>query len=135
MTRLLIGDLAQFLILDPGVSAIVGSRCYPQTLPQAPVFPALSYIQIDAVRVRELEGPAGKARRRIQIDSWAKTNIERWELADAVRSALDGFSGMMGSTEIGSVNMQDERAFFDEEASIVGVYRVAQDFIIAHTED
>ncbi len=132
--RLLIGDLAQFLIRDAGVSAIIGVRCYPAPLPQSPVYPALSYGQIDAVRVRAVEGPAGKVRRRVQIDSWAKTNPERWELADAVRTALDGFRGMMGSTEIGSVDMQNETAFFEEQAGTVGIYRVAQDFIIGHLE-
>lgn len=130
-----IGDLAQFLVRATDVAALIGVRVYPRQLPQAVTVPALSYFQVDAIRVRELDGPAGKVRRRIQIDSWARTHTEAWNLADAVRLALDGFSGMMGSTDVGSVNMQNEIEFFEPDAGTVGLYRVMQDYIIGHLED
>jgi hypothetical protein len=128
------GDLFYFLTTDAGVAAIIASRCYPVSLPQPTTFPALSYSQVDAVRVRNVDGPAGKVRRRISVNSWALSDIEVWQLAEAVRAALDGFDGMMGSSEIGSIILVTEIPFFEEEAGTVGVHRVMQDYQIGHKE-
>lgn len=135
MTNPLVSDLHQFLVADAGISALVGRRVYPQNLPQAVTYPAISYEQISGVRVRNLLGPGGKVRRRIAINLWASTNIEVWNLADTVRRALDGFDGWMGSTFVGSTRLDNEVAFEEEEAGTVGEHRVLQDYILAHLED
>jgi hypothetical protein len=134
MANPLLKDLFSFLTRDPNITALIGLRCHPTNLPQAPTFPALSYAQIDATRVRELEGPAGKVRRRVSISSWARNSIGVWVLADTVRVALDGFAGMMGDTEIGSVILENEIPFFEEQAGTVGIHRVMQDYQLAHIE-
>lgn len=135
MTNPLVGDLKAFLAADSGVQAIVSGRLYPRVLPQNVTYPAISYDQVSGVRVRDLLGPSGKVRRRITVNSWASTNIGAWNLADAVRQALDGFDGMMGSTFVGSVILDNEIAFIEDEAGTVGVHRVLQDYIVAHAED
>lgn len=131
---ILTGDLYSFLTRDTGIAALVVARCYPTSLPQAPTFPALTYEQVDAVRVRAVYGPAGKVRRRITVNSWALTQSAVWELAEAVRAALDGFSGTMGSSEIGSTILETEIPFFEDEAGVVGIHRVMQDYQIGHKE-
>src|SRR5262245_32166531 len=128
-------DFAQWLLTRPTISAIVSSRVYPLEPPQAPTFPLLTYFVVDSVRVREITlGPAGKVRRRVQVDSFAETHSGAWALAEAVREALDGYRGGMGATEITSVDMENEFLLSENEAGTVGVYRVTQDFIIGHLE-
>jgi hypothetical protein len=135
MTNPLVGDLKQFLAADAGIAALVGSRIYPARLPQAVTYPALSYEQVSGIRVRDLLGPSGKVRRRVTVNSWALTNIQAFTVADAVRQALDGFDGWMGSTFVVSVILDNEIPLFEEEAGTVGVHRVIQDYIIGHSED
>lgn len=131
----MLADLVAFLGNASAISALVGLRIYPQELPQKPTLPALTYNQISAVRVRELAGPAGKARRRIQIDCWASTYKGAHALADAVRQTLEPFYGSMANTEVGSIMLDNEFDLFEEEAGVTGIYRVMQDYLIAHLED
>ena len=131
---LLTGDLYSFLVRDAAIGAAIGARCYPTILPQAPTYPALTYQEISATRVRDTLGPAGKVRRRIQIDAWAMTHVEAISLGELVRDALDGFRGMMGSTEVGSTILVNELEVFEQEAGTVGIYRLSQDYQIGHLE-
>lgn len=135
MANPLLKDLFSFLTRDPGITALIALRCHPAVLPQAPTFPAISYSQIDATRVRAVAGPAGKVRRRVSINSWARNSIGVWVLADTVRSALDGFAGMMGDTEIGSVILENEIPYFEDQVGTAGIYRVMQDYQLAHIEE
>ena len=131
---ILTGDLYHFLTAAPSIGAVIGTRCYPGRAPQAVSFPALTYHEIDATRVRDTLGPAHKVRRRISINSLASSHTGAVELSELVRLELDGFRGMMGATEVGSTFLITEIAFFEEEAGTVGIYRVMQDYQIGHLE-
>jgi hypothetical protein len=130
----MLADLVSFLEEAPAISAIVEDRIYPQILPQRSTLPAITYNQVSAVRVEDLSGPAGKARRRISINCWAATDTGAEALADAVRQSLNGFHGWMRDTKIGSTRLDEEVYLFEQDAGTVGIYRVVQDFIIAHLE-
>jgi len=130
-------DLVAKLAAESTVTAIVSTRIYPQILPQAPTFPAITYNQVSALRVRDLEGPAGKSRHRISINCWALTYSAARGLADAVRRSIDGYgSSFMSDTWVGSVTLDNEMDLFEEDAGRpnVGIYRVVQDYIISHLE-
>jgi len=130
----MLADFVAFLGNAPAVSAIVSSRIYPQLLPQNPTYPAITYNQVSAVRVHVLAGAGGKARRRISVNCWATTAKAAEALADAVRRSLDGFYGSMRDTNVGSTRIDNEIAFFEEEAGTTGIYRVVQDYIVGHLE-
>jgi hypothetical protein len=130
----MITDLVTFLEDAPAISAIVGSRIYPEALPQKPTYPALTYQLVSAVRVEDLSGPAGKCRRRISINCWAATEIAAYQLADAVRQSLNGFHGWMADTRIQSTRLDNEWSFPESEAGVTGIYRVTQDYIIGYLE-
>ncbi len=123
--------LRAFLLARPSIVALVGARIYPQILPQKPTYPAITYAQASGVRLRILEGPAGRARPRISINSWADTHETMDAVADAVRAALDGYAGPMGDLNVGSVVLDNEFETFEEEARM---HRKLQDYIISHEE-
>lgn len=128
-------DFLNWLSHQSAVTAIVSNRVYPDTLPQSPTFPAITFNQVSRVGVDGLEGSCGKARRRVQINCWATTKKGAWQLADAVRQTLNGFhTGTFADSIIGSVRLDNEVDIFDEESKIAGTYRVVQDYIIAHLE-
>lgn len=131
----MIADFVAFLGNTSAISAVVAARIYPDQLPQNATLPALTYTVIDRVGVDDLSGSAGKARRRVQVDSWASTRKASVALSEAVRRALNGFYGQWADTTVGSVRMANEIYLFEDEAGVVGIYRVMQDYIIGHLED
>lgn len=132
---MMLSDLVTFLENDAGISALIGTRIYPQILPQDPTFPAITYSQTSGVRDRVIrEGPSGRARPRITINCWGERYSQARALADAVRIALDGYRGIMGSTDVGGVRLDNEFDLFEEEAGIKGIHRTIQDFIISFVE-
>lgn len=130
----MLSELVAFLGQQTAISTIVSARIYPEVLPQHATLPAITYNQVSANRVRALSGPAGKARRRISINSWGETYKSAHELADAVRQTLEPFFGSMANTEVGSIMLDNEIDLFEEEAGVTGIYRVVQDYIIGHLE-
>jgi hypothetical protein len=123
--------LRAFLLAQPSIAALVGTRIYPQVLPQKPAYPAITYAQVSGIRVRGLDGPTGRARPRIAVNSWGASHREMDAVASAVRAALDGYAGPMGDLVVDSAVLDNEIEFFEEDA---GVHRKLQDYIISHEE-
>ena len=53
------------------------------------------------------------------------------DVAEACRLALDGFSGLMGTTHVDAATLVNERDLFEDDPL---VFRVSQDFEIVHDE-
>ena len=122
--------IRSILINDATVKDIT-TRCYPVTIPQSPTYPLILYTKITGMRDHHLQGPNGRAHPRMQIESWAKTYTEAKTLADAIREALDGYSGTASSTKIGSCLIESERDDYQNE---IDVHRVIQDYFTWHEE-
>jgi hypothetical protein len=136
MTIFFLTDFVSYLQNNSSISAIVGSRIYPQRLPQNVTYPAISFNQVSATRAFSLSGATGRSRRRITINCWATSEAGADAIATAVRRAISGWSGgWMRDSFVGSILLDNEYDFFEEDAGTVGVYRIAQDYIVAHLED
>lgn len=121
------------LSADAGVSALVADRIYPVILPQKPTYPAITFGKVSGLRAPNLSGPSGLARPRISISSWGLTYKSAKDVATAVRQAMDGFSGLMGSVRVKSVTIDNEFDLFEDDDN-VNVFRTLQDFFISHDE-
>ena len=53
-----------------GLSALVGTRVYPQILPQDPTYPAISFRRVSAVRPSAMGSDVGVVFARFQVDVW-----------------------------------------------------------------
>jgi len=128
--------LRYILINDATVKAIT-TRCYPVALPQSPTYPLILYTKITGMRDHHLQGPSGHAHPRFQIEAWAQkaSGYDAYSvaksLADAIRGALDGYSGTAAGTKIGSCLIESEQDDYQKE---IEVYRVIQDYFIWHEE-
>jgi len=87
-----------------GISAIVGSRIYPNVIPQDVSLPAIAYQVISRPGLMAHDGPPGIAWPRFQITAQADNYNQVVSLTNAVRVALDGFSGLMGG--VGGVTIE-----------------------------
>jgi len=122
--------IRSILIADDTVKALT-TRVYPVALPQSPQYPLILYTKITGMRDHHLQGPSGHAHPRFQIEAWAKTYTEAKTLADAIREALDGYSGTAAGTKIGSCLIESEQDIYESE---IEVYRVTSDWFIWHEE-
>jgi hypothetical protein len=118
------------LAADGTISGLVSTRIFPLMLPQNPTYPALVFRRISGPRMHDLQGSIGRGTARLQIDSWATGYLGAQALAAAVRSSLDGFTGMLTSLHA-VIKLDNEIDDYDDDAD---KYRVIQDFRIIHTE-
>jgi len=127
-------DFRILLTADAGITALVGTRIYPQLLPQAPMFPAISYQVVSGFRETAMDGPAGVNRARLQFDCWASTYLQAEAVANAVRVAIDGFKGSIGSPArvLQSVFFAGERDLYEPDPP---AFRRSADYLITYQEE
>ena len=122
--------LLTHLQADAGITAIVDGRIDAVVSPQNETLPRITFQRISSNRVMSFGGPSGLTRGRFQIDCWAATYDDSKNLAEAVRLAMDGFSGLMGDVPVRVILLTDNDLF---EAN-PKTYRVSMDFAIWYEE-
>ena len=129
--------LAAFLKANTGIAALVGDRVYLNKLPQTVTPPALTFRRVDGPRVNthDVSGSAGTAHPRFQFDAWGVTSASCKAVTDAVRSALQGYHGAMGTgataVTVQGALLQNEQP---DDFSDAGLMRYYSDYIIWHEE-
>ena len=128
--------LTAFLSANAGLTALIGGRVYANKLPQGVTLPALTYQRISSPRrhTHDSNGATGTAHPRFQLDCWSTTYEGAKDIADALRSALNGYRGTMGAVDpvtVQSALIDDES--FDDYAD-AGIVRLRCDYIIWHLE-
>ena len=83
-------DLYTTLSGNAGVSALVGTRIYPNLVPESAANPCIDYSTVAETRVDTIAGVSDMRRSMMQISCHADTYAAAKGLAEAVFSALDG---------------------------------------------
>lgn len=122
---------------DSAIAAMVASRIYPTTSPEPggnppALYPAITYWHVTEPHEHALEGPAGLATPRVQIEAWSNGVDEAWELSEAIRHSLDGFRGPIGDVTIVGALLETRRGATYQPAS--KAYCVESEYLIAHHE-
>jgi len=125
--------LRTYILAGGAVDALVSDRMYPGKMPQEPTLPLLVYQRVSGPREHDMDGAAGIANPRIQIDAWATTYAGVKTLATAVRKRLDGYSGDVGSPAVNVIvaMLLNDRDLYDAETEL---WRISMDFEIMHYE-
>ena len=138
--------LFSWLTADADVVGIVGSRVFPDMVPQDESLPAITYHLIDSQDAGRLKG--GRMQyliSRFQIDLWAETAEEREALALAVIGKhddpkLDRLCGSIGSGAsevwLQGTRIELEMDLYEdpEDAADVGTYRRMIQIVISWNE-
>ena len=123
------------LVADTAVAGMVGQRIYPLVAPAKAALPAIVYQRISGMRVATHDGPSELAHPRIQFACIGTTYAGAKNLANAVRVALDGYSGTSSEVQVFVALLANEFDFFtfesDEAASTC---TVLVDFMVWHRE-
>lgn len=119
------GSLLEFL------TGVVDVAVYPDHIPQTATLPCISYWLVSRVHVHNLDGAAGVAQARIQIDVWSHSKTEADRYAKDLRIALDGYRGTMTDVDVMGVVYEDRNVFYEapEDGSDFGTFHIALDFI------
>ena len=103
-------ETALYVILtgDISVTAFIINRVYPVNLPQACIMPAITYQEIASTREYVMSGAIGMVSARYQINCWDDDYAGARALADAVRIALECYTGTVNGRSIYTVFLEDQ---------------------------
>lgn len=119
------------LIADSGVFGLVGTRIYPQVIPQDAEMPAMAYQRISGPRDHAHTGPTGLVSARVQLTCMAASYDGAKALGEAVRAAMDGYSGTMGTVTVDACLLDNE---IDSFAAVFEKPVVRYDYSIWYQE-
>lgn len=112
----------------------VGTRCYPDKLPQKPTLPAVAWYTVGGAGpvtshsdAHSDIAPRRLERTRLQIDCWAESALGAETLAEEVLAKLHGYKGSWGDVVVGScLSVSD----WSDHRPDVGLYRRVLDFMV-----
>ncbi len=119
---------------NAGLTALIAGRVYPTHMPQNPTLPAMVYNRISGERVQNMQGSSGLASPRFQFDCFARTYAEAKGVGEALRLAIEGFSGTMGGVsgvDVNSCLLQSDQDGYEDDLQL---FWVTADYIVWHVE-
>ena len=107
----------QALASSTAVSALVGTRIYPEIAPDEADLPLIVY----TVRTAEgLDGSAPMVRCNVTANCYAATDAAAESVGAAVRAVLDGFDGNGTGVQARQLSLSDYSEFRDPEMALWG---------------
>lgn len=132
------GPLRGFLLEDSTIATLVGTRIYPKVLPQGRRDTSLVYNRISMVGDHHMQGASGLVSVRMQLDAWAETADQAYELAAAVKYRIDGYRGPMSSVESPPQVVDVQGVFFQTARDDVDadrhLFRESWDYMLHYGE-
>ena len=97
--------LKTYLLSYAELTALVGTRIFPNTLPEGTAYPAVSFFMVSGGR--DHQTPI--AYPTYQLDIWAQSKSAILSVADALRHALQRYKGIMSGIEVEQISIEGER--------------------------
>jgi len=119
--------LRAWMIADPALAGLVGTRIYPHALPQTPTLPACTYRRVSYRRPDEIPF----ATVRIQVTAWGDTYTSARAVADALKTAADRKKGTSSGLTVVYASVQGDLELVDP---VTGRYTVPVDFQVTYKE-
>jgi len=121
----------KILSQNSDVSALVGTRIFPNVAPQTTIFPFIIY-DVTGVQPNDTkEGPSTLDTNDVMISCYSETYSQASDLAQKIRVAMDRINeGIYGGEQIQSSQFQSYNDIFDDTSGDAGIYRKALDFEI-----
>jgi hypothetical protein len=83
--------LRDWLLADTAIAAIVGTRIYPQAIPEASALPAMAYSMISDQALLSMYGPTSFRTPRFQMTMVAKAQHEVSTLSELVKVRINAW--------------------------------------------
>lgn len=132
------GEITAKLRATAAITALVPSaRITQERRPQGDSAPAIVVEFTDAEHGEDLGGSAGIKDSFISVNAWARKIPDRDAIAEQIRLALHGFSGVVNSSiRTSGILVDDDSAFFESpsDGSQNGWYRQMYRFRVMGSE-
>ena len=120
--------IVAILKASPTFSTLCAGRIWALILPETAAFPAITYQRISETPDYTLDGPGTFGEARLQIDCWsAASHSEASQIADAIASAIDGYTGTSAGVSIHNVMRDNSQDFYEPNPKC---YRRSVDYMI-----
>jgi Protein of unknown function (DUF3168) len=124
-------SLFSYLVAQPAVNTLLGTRIRPLRLPQQPTLPAATYQMVSRSPVHVRPGlvkPVVMV--RVQIDVYTQSYSQAYSVAQVLKAALYDFQA--GSPWVYDAKIEGEQDFMEAE---IEQYRRSLDVIIVYAEE
>jgi len=112
------------LTSSTSIASVTGTRIYPNIMPQAVKFPAISYSRVSNVTYTGLQGgSSGLENPHFQVDCWSTSYAVVKALARSVKQALDG-ADTFKAIPLNDLDMPEQQ----EDGNVL--YRVLLEFSV-----
>ncbi len=120
-------NITTYLKTVTAITDIVGAKIMTPDLEQGTTPPALNFWRVTntALHVRSIVQP------RYQFDCWALDPLNAEKLGDAVKGAIEGYHGLMGSMHVVSLVLT---AMGPRQDPVTGHYRTIVDVRLHYDE-
>lgn len=128
-------DLADYLLADATLQALLVDRIYWVQLPQGSARPYLLLSIVSSVPDVVYDGATGLVQNRVQFDCWGEDYYQAKNVARAVATLLNGkkfTTPSSGGTRFEGFFIEAERDGHDDVEAPDDLFRTSLDFIIWH---
>jgi len=115
---------------DADVSALVGTRIFPNVAKNKTQFPFIIYDVDGESPTDDKDGVSTLDTDSVMVSGYSKTYAEASDLALKIRTALDRVNGTFGGVVVQSIQYGGYNDLFDDDSGDEGIYRKALDFKI-----
>jgi len=116
------------LSTDGEILAYVGSKIYPDIVPQNVQYPFVVYTIVNSLPVDFKDGQSNLEEITLQVDVYTQNYDDTQELSNLIRNRLDRFVGIVEGVEVQSIKyMSSTSQVFNAELS---VYWMSIDFMV-----
>jgi hypothetical protein len=129
--------VANALVADPAVAAVIGQRVFPVIAPASSAIPFVTWRRASVTRSQTLSGPMGMGTVVLAVDMYAETYEQVRDLADKVRRVLDGYGTAVADyVSVRNVSLDTESDGFVQLAGgdLPPIYQVSQTYTILWQE-
>jgi len=90
------------------VTALVGTRVFPVVAPAEAVYPFVTWRRVAVQRLQTLSIPVGLPRVTLDFSIYGATYDQARQVADAMRTVLDGYGGTVDNTVVHRASVENE---------------------------
>jgi hypothetical protein len=122
--------LRSALIANATVAGLVSNRVYPVVAPASAALPFVTWRRVAIRRQQTLGAPMGMPVTSVEYSIYGATYEQAREVADAMRSVLDGYGGTSNNTEVKQTSLEQES---DDFVTLAGAelppaYQITQQY-------
>lgn len=122
--------LRSALVAHNAVATLIGTRIYPVIAPATATLPFVTWRRVAVRRQQTLAAPMGMPVTSIEYSIFGLTYEQARDVADAMRSVLDGYGGSANNTEVKQTSLEQES---DDFVTLAGAelppaYQITQQY-------